>query len=269
MLLVRLLIIYLIWLIVASCLQRYVLFPRQLARVDPTAANHVVGLVKLTIETEQGSVEGWFIPGEGVSEQLPGPVVFFAHGNAETMDLFVPIAQRYVDLGVSVMLVEYRGYGRSAGSPSQKKITSDYLQFYDLIAARSDVDKDRIVYHGRSVGAGVICALARERKPAAMILQSPFTSVKRMAGRFLVPPILVWDPFDNVDVMRSYDGPVLIVHGAHDEIIPVSHGRKLAGVAKNAKIIEYDCGHNDFPMMSRSFWDDIDAFLRETNILRP
>lgn len=264
---VPLLIGYIIWLGVASVLQRYILFPRQFTTVMADAGEGVPGLERIWLDTDQGKVEGWFIPGRAVSAAAPGPVVFYAHGNAEVIDYFPYVLAPYLERGVSIMLVEYRGYGRSEGSPSQTRITDDYIRFYDMTAARPEVDKDRIIFHGQSIGSGVVCSLALHRPPAAMILQSPFSSVRSMMGKYLVPPFLCRDPFDNTAVVRELDRPILIMHGTRDEVIPFAHGRNLHGVAKNGLFCEYDCGHNDFPMESSRYWQDIDTFLRKHEII--
>lgn len=263
----RLLVWYLIWLCLALVLQRRILFPRHFTEAMADAGEGVAGLERSWIETDQGKVEAWFVPGKGVSAASPGPVVFFAHGNAEVIDDYPYILQPYLDRGVSLALVEFRGYGRSEGSPSQKRLTEDTVKFYDIVAARPDVDKSRIVFHGRSVGGGVACSLANHRKPAAMILQSPFRSFKSMAARYLIPSFLCLDPFDNATVVRALDRPVLILHGNRDEVIPFHHGQGLSKLVEGCKFSEYDCGHNDFPMDSDRYWEDIDAFLRASDVI--
>ena len=264
---VRLLVWYLVWLCLALVLQRYILFPRSYAEVMENPGEGVPGLEQIWLETDQGQVEGWFVPGLGVSDERPGPVVFYAHGNAEVIDYFPYVLGSYLNRGVSLMLVEFRGYGRSAGSPSQKRITEDYVRFYDMIAARPDVDSDRIVFHGRSIGTGVVCSLARRRKPAAMILQSPFSSVKSIMAEYLVPPLLCRDPFDNAAVVREFDGPIMIMHGTRDEVIPFDHGKSLHAVAKAGLFHEFDCGHNDFPTDSDRYWRQVTEFLLDARIL--
>jgi len=227
----------------------------------------VAGLEKLWIDTDQGRVEGWFIPGQGVSRESPGPLVIYAHGNAELIDYYPYVLAPYTQRGVSLLLPEFRGYGRSAGSPSQKRITGDFVRFYDLAAVRPEVDRQRIIFHGQSVGTGVVCALALHREPAAMILQSPFSSVKSMMARYLVPPFLVLDPFDNAAVVRELDRPMLIMHGSRDEVIPFAHGRGLHGMARQATFCEYDCGHNDFPIELPRYWQEIGDFLRDQGLI--
>lgn len=266
--LITLAVIACLWLVGGCALQRKMLFPRfVIGDVPSDDIARPAGVERWTLDHDQGRTEAWFVPGEGVSDRTPGPAVVFAHGNAELIDNNVDWLRVYTERGVNVLLVEYRGYGRSDGSPSQVRITDDFVAGYDRLAARPDVDAQRIVFHGRSIGGGVACALASERRPAALVLQSAFTSTGAMAARYLYPPFLVLDPFDNAAVVRAYDGPVLILHGTADTIIPVSHGRKLHALAPDSSLIEYDCGHNDFPVDSARFAEDIEVFLREQHII--
>ncbi len=265
-----LLAIALAWQLAGCAMQRRVLFPTyaippELQEPDPGIA----GLVKLDMPTDAGVTEAWFIPAEGASADHPQPAVLFAHGNAELIDIWPQYLEPYRRLGVSVMLIEYRGYGRSDGTPSQKTLTEDFAAGYDLLAGRQDVDAGRIVFHGRSVGGGIVCALAGERKPAALILQSTFTSVSSMALRFGILPPFVSDPFDNASALRAYDGPVLLMHGRDDSIIPHRHSEKLLKLARRGTLKTYDCGHNDFPITSDRYWSDIADFLRAAQIIDP
>jgi hypothetical protein len=248
-------------------IQRQILFPRHLLQPMPGAGKDVPGLEKIWIDSPQGRVEGWLLPGSGVSAQKPGPVVIFAHGNGELIDDWPQEMDGYRGIGVSVFLPEYRGYGRSAGAPSQESIGEDFLRFYDIVAARFDVDRDRMVFHGRSLGGGAVCDLASKRKPCALILQSTFTSVKDMARRFMMPGPLVSDPFDNNSVVRSLDLPILIIHGRNDDLIPFEHAERNRDAAKNVKLIQYDCGHNDCPPDWTVYWRDLHDFLKLNGIV--
>ena len=267
-LLVYLVIAIVLYLGLVGCVQRSILFPHRMIPANlheaPREGVEVIHLKPQDLGG--GSVEAWFIPGRGVSAEAPGPVVLYAHGNGELIDYWDDELTRYTELGVSVMLVEYRGYGRSAGKPTQKAITRDFVAFYDLAIARPEVDKARVVFHGRSLGGGAMAALAREHKPAALILESSFTSVRAMAARFLVPWFLVLDPFDTRATLRTLDAPVLILHGDNDEVIPVAQARQNAEAAKNATLILYDTTHNAPP--PEMYWGDVEAFLVRIGIVR-
>jgi fermentation-respiration switch protein FrsA (DUF1100 family) len=259
---------YALWLLAAFFLQRRLLFPRHI----PNRASHpgagFPGLQKRWISSPQGKVETWFVPAARASTAQPKPAVIFAHGNAELIDGQLPMVLGYHRLGISVLLCEYRGYGRSAGSPSQRRITADQVKCYDWLAARGDVDRRKIFFHGRSLGTGVVCALAAKRKPAALILQSPFTSVVDMMAWYLIPKFVVRDPFDNEAVLRKLDRPVLLLHGKRDRVVPYRHSRALHRVARQTTLSTYSCGHNDLPITSSRFWDEIAAHLRRAGVLK-
>lgn len=249
-----------------SMLQRWALFPSYLIHPVPNASAGIEGLESLWIDTDQGPVEAWFLPGRGVSCQTPGPAIFFAHGNGELIDHWPHPLSAYREMGCSVLLVEYRGYGRSAGTPSEQHLVADALRFYDLLAARPDVDTSRILFHGRSIGGGVVCGVAAERRPRAMLLMSTFTSMRDLVRRWLVPSFLVRDVFDNLSVVSDLDVPMLMVHGRGDNLVPVSHAKELVEAAAEAQLLQYDGSHNIWPA---SFFDDVEPFLRRAGILDP
>jgi hypothetical protein len=248
-------------------MQRQVIFPRFHIPEFQSAEDKIEGLEKIWLNTSFGKVEAWFLPPAPVNDKSPHPAVIFAHGNAELIDFWPGEFKNFAALGVGVMLVEYPGYGRSEGGPSQKSINEAFLSAYDHLVVRKDVDPKRIIIFGRSIGGGAACALAAKRPSAALILKSTFTSIRSMASKFFVPGFLVKDPFDNLKVVKSYSKPLLIIHGKHDEIIPYSHGVALYEAAKNGKMITYDCGHNDCPPNWKVFWRGIELFLKSTGII--
>jgi pimeloyl-ACP methyl ester carboxylesterase len=195
------------------------------------------------------------------------PVVIFAHGNVEVIDYLPGEFQWMNELGMGVLLVEFPGYGRSSGSPSQESITETFVAAYDKLTRRDDVDMDRIVLMGRSIGGGAVCALAEKRPSAAMVLMSTFTSARVFAAAYFAPGFLVLDPFDNLSAIEKYSNPVLIFHGVNDGIIPFSHGRALAGATPRGTLIGLPCGHNDLPPDPDRFRRDLTNFLIETGVL--
>lgn len=259
------------WWTLVFFLQRAVLFPRSLAvgaEADPARA----GGERWWLALPEGRVEAWWLPAERTAaaetrgagpEPGPRPLALFAHGNGETIDLWLDELARLRAWGVSLLLVEFPGYGRSQGSPTQRSVTAAMAAAYDRAAARPDVDRERIVGYGRSVGAGAVCALARERPLAALVLESPFASVRAMARGFGLPGFLVRDPFDNEAVLRAFPGPVLIAHGERDEIIPPSHAHALHAAAPRSELHLLPCGHNDCPRP----WDALEAFLAAHGLL--
>ena len=222
------------------------------------------GIEKSWIRVGEANVETWFLP---VQEPGQHPAAIFAHGNAELIDHWPGEMSALVRMGVGVLLVEYPGYGRSEGDPSQKSVEETFAAAYDELIRRSDVDSDRIVLIGRSLGGGATCGLAKQRDSAALILMSTFTSIRSMAARQLAPGFLARHPFDNLNVVKDYTGPVLVVHGSHDGVVPYSHGTELARSAKKGKLVTYDAGHNNCPPDWGEFWKEVGVFLHEGGII--
>ena len=246
--------------------QRRLVFPRHLLGT-PGAGGHARGVETLWIDTPSGKVEAWYLPAGLIGEGGPAPAVIFAHGNGEVIDFWPELLREFNRLGLGVLLVEYPGYGRSEGLPSQQRIADAFVAAYDTLVSRAEVDASRIVLFGRSLGGGAVCALAAQRPAAALILMSTFTSIRAMARKFLLPGFLARDPFDNLSVVRAYPGPVLVVHGRVDTIVPYAHGLELDHAARRSKMITYRCGHNNCPPDWEAFWEAVAGFLREAGVI--
>jgi uncharacterized protein len=175
----------------------------------------------------------------------PVPWVVYLHGNAELIDHQAEVIHRLRSAGWAVALPEYRGYGRSEGRPGQRAITADLIRAVDALAVHPALDAERVVYFGRSIGAGFAAQLAHERPPAAMILQSPFLRTDRMALRYLAPPFLVRHSFRTDRILPHFDRPVLIIEHGRDEIVPAGHARALHDMAPDSTLVVLDAGHND------------------------
>lgn len=246
-------------------LQRSVLFPGRRVGGDAPTVTLPPGVQGVWLSTAVGRVEAWFLPGPAVT----GPAFIFAHGNAEQIDDWPMSMSGAASLGASVLMVEYPGYGRSEGDPSEASIRETMLAAHDWLRARPEVDPTRIVGFGRSLGTGAVCTLVGQRALAALVLQSGFTSVRAFAHERFLPGFLVRDPFDNAAALARYDGPVLVIHGKHDDVIPYAHGRGLAAAARQAKLLTYACAHNDCPPDLGGMWRDVAEFLRMHRLLEP
>lgn len=260
------------WLIFGLVAQRWFVFPGRLipeSRVDPRQFDPSIEVWHL--QTDAGPVEAWYLPakdgaGEG-QPSAPGPAVIFAHGNGELIDNWLGLLDPYRAMGAAVLLVEFRGYGRSPGKPTQRRLTDDFIAAYDRLMARAEIDGDRVVFHGRSIGGGVACALAAERKARALVLQSTFTHMGAMALRFWYPPWLMRDRFDNAAFLAQYEGPVLLMHGRGDTLIPVSHALRLNRIAHRGELLLVDSNHNDFPVDKPEVWAGVERFLRQAGVV--
>jgi pimeloyl-ACP methyl ester carboxylesterase len=247
--------------VLACAMQRQALFPAPTLAGDRTF-ERIPGAERIWLDTEGARAEAWYLPPLPATAG-PAPLVVFAHGNGELIDDWAEAFEPPRRWGAGVLLVEYPGYGRSTGSPSQGSIAATMTSAFDRMAERAEIDADRIIAYGRSLGGGAACALARERKVAALVLESTFTSVRRMARGFGIPGFLVRDPFDNLDTLRSFSGPVLIVHGERDEIIPAAHAAELHAAGRGSRLALAPCGHND----CQRPWPLLREFLLEHGLI--
>ena len=189
--------------------------------------------------------EAWWRPHPEASAERPAPVVLYFHGNAELIDDNLDVADLWNGLGASVLLVEYRGYGRSGGRPRLGELARDATVWFDQLAARPDVAADRIVAHGFSLGGAVAARLSQDRPLAGLVLESTFASLPRMARTLGVWIYLPRERLDSIAALRTLPAevPVVISHGRTDPVIPVKEGRALAAARPSATYYETDGEH--------------------------
>lgn len=238
-------VLYGVYAVVASRIVPGVMFPGGRA-VGAAPAGAAVVVVDAADGT---ALEALLVRGAGVSDAAPGPAVLFAHGNGEVADDWVDAFDDVVAAGVSVVVVEYRGYGRVAGAATAAAVVDDAARVRAWLMAQPFVDAARVSLWGRSIGSGVVCALAREAAPAALILESSYESLTPLAHRFGLPGVVLGvGVFDNAAVVAALPPavPVVVAHGTHDALFPVAGARALAERA-GAVLVELPAGHNDVP----------------------
>ena len=209
----------------------------------PPVEQVLPGGEEVALSTSDGHTLGaWWVPGGATA------VVVYP-GNAGNRAGRVPLAQDLAALGLSVLLVDYRGYGGNQGAPSEDGLLADGRAAMDWVTARDDVVD--VVLFGESLGAGVAIGVAAPRpparEPAALVLRSPFTSVVDVARAHYgpVPTWLVWDRFPSEERITDVSAPVLVLGTEDDEVVPVALSRRLAEVA-GARLVPIDAtGHND------------------------
>src|ERR1043166_2066251 len=246
-------VLFLAYLGILFLVQRSLLFP---VPWTPTLQGFGSAEEVLLLPSDHGPVEVFYLAPNS-PRPGPAPLLLFAHGNAELASSWVREFEEPRRWGWGVLLLEYPGYGGSPGKPSDRSITAGIPAAYDWARHDPRVDSTRIVPYGRSLGGGPAARLAADRPVAGLILESAFTSVPALASRFLAPGFLVRDRFDNLAALRRFQGPLLVLHGDRDEIIPTAHGRTLAGAVAGAEFHALPCGHNDCPRP----WALIRAFL--------
>ncbi len=213
------------------------------------------------IETTDGvTLHGWFIAGRS------SQVLLFFHGNAGNISHRLDSIRQFQDLGLSVLIVDYRGYGQSEGRTTERGIYRDADAAWQyLIEDRGIVASDNLIF-GRSLGASVAARLAAQHQPLALIVESSFTSVPDIA-QDLYP----WLParwlsrlsHATREYVRDVQCPILVVHSRDDEIIPFRHGEAIFASANEPRTLLAIRGtHNDaFLRDARDYIGGLRAFL--------
>ncbi|MCC7429066.1 MAG: alpha/beta fold hydrolase [Alphaproteobacteria bacterium] len=238
---------YLVILLAATALQRSLLFLPDPRRPDIARAG-MAGMAEQRITTADGLALGaWFLP----PREETAPVVVFLHGNAGHWGHRVPRARAFAEAGFGVLLMGYRGYGGNPGSPSEDGLIEDGRAALDFLHG-AGIGPERVALFGESLGSGVAVALAAERPVAALVLESPYTSIAELAQIhywYLPAYWLVVDRFNSLDRMARVRAPVLVMHGEADSIVPVRMGRRLLEAAPPGSLGHFvpGAGHNDLP----------------------
>jgi hypothetical protein len=213
----------------------------------------LTGVEPMTFETIDGlRLSGWFFAASGPSPRVT--VVVF-NGNAGNRAHRAPLAAALCRHGLQVLLVDYRGYGGNPGAPSKNGLAVDGRAARAYLAGRPDVDRSRIVYFGESLGTAVAVDLAVEHPPAALVLRSPFTSMRDLGQHhypFLPVDFLLRDRFAAIDQIQRIRVPLLIIAGGRDRIVPIENTRRLyeAAVAPTTLFVLPDADHNDHELLS-------------------
>jgi len=181
--------------------------------------------------------------------------ILFSHGNAEDIGDDQELLERIRAAGFAVFAYDYQGYGTSEGKPSERHAYDDEDAPYNFLVQSMQIQPNRIIAFGRSVGSGPAADLASRRPVAGLILESAFTSAFRVMTRVLVLP---FDKFDNLRKIKSVHCPVLIIHGTQDSVINAFHGRKLFAAANEPKqqLWVQGANHNDVAFVGGARYSD-------------
>ena len=206
------------------------------------------------------TLHGWYVKN---SPENPSPLVIYFGGNAEEVSANIMEIDRFK--GWSLLLINYRGYGLSEGSPSEKNLFNDAILIYDAFSKRADIDQKRIVVFGRSLGTGVAGYLASQRAIKGAILVSPYDSIRSIAqGIYPYVPVskLLKHHFDAIAYAPSIKIPMLALIAQFDTTISPEHSFALieawSGVVHQQIIPNVD--HNDITT-GHGYWEHITRFL--------
>jgi len=231
----------------------------EIARRFPAATEVTIGAA------DGMKLHGWLVRPQGGERTR---LVLYFGGNAEEASYMLESVGdplRGETPAVAWLIVNYRGYGASEGSPSERALVSDALVLYDHAAKLPGVDADRIVAFGRSLGSGIAVQLAAHRPVRAVILVSPFDSLAAVAKRYYWYLPVDWmlkHRFDSIALAPTLKQPLLCLIAERDEVIPPVHGERLFdawGGAKR-KILLAEAGHNSTDAHP-AFWPSVREFL--------
>ncbi len=241
--------------------EKMVFFPGKRIGDTPEAAGLNYEDVHLTTD-DNIKIHGWYVPHPKAQATL-----LFFHGNAGNLSHRLESIALFHDMDLSVFIIDYRGYGRSGGRPSELGTYRDAMAAWNYLVDERRLRPDGIIVFGRSLGGAVAAWLAAQVRPAAVILESTFTSVKEL-GKHYYPYLPVsWIsrihyPVD--EYITSFNSPVLVIHSEQDEVIPARLGQRLFERAPEPKLFLPISGdHNNGFLLSRdAYVKGIKRFLQ-------
>ena len=204
--------------------EKYLYHPDKVWTATP--ASEGLAFEEVTLESSDGQkLSAWYLPSAD-----PKGTILFLHGNKQNISLDLDALKMFQGLGFNVFTLDYRGYGKSEGSPSEEGMYQDAQAAWDWLVRVKQESQERIVISGRSLGAAVAADLASKNKSRALILEAAFTSLPE-AAQDLYPyfPAKVFSKYhyDTFSKLPRIHCPVLIVHSRQDELIPFRHAERL------------------------------------------
>jgi hypothetical protein len=237
--------IYLVLMAALFLLQRRLIYLPDSLRPEPSAFG-VPEMAPVALFTDDGlELLAWWRP----PASADAPVMVYFHGNAGHIGYRGPKIRPYLDRGWGVLLTTWRGYSGNPGRPTESGLYADGRAALAFLKS-SGVTPDRTILYGESLGSAVAAQLAADFPAAAVVLESPFTSIADIAARsFAIFPVrlLVRDKFDVLARIGRVRSPLLVVHGEGDAVVPLRHGRRLLEAANPPKAGHFvpGAGHND------------------------
>ncbi|MEQ8846650.1 alpha/beta hydrolase [Botrimarina sp.] len=212
---------------------------------------------------ETASLNGWFAPLRGAKR-----VVLYAHGQSEHVPNLVSVIARLQEsVQASVLVYDYRGYGKSEGRPTEAGCIADGLAAQQWLAERTGVLPEDIVLIGRSLGGAVSVAVAAERGAKALVLENTFSRLTDIAAyRFPWAPVrnFMSERYDSVERIRRYHGPLLQMHGTRDRVVPAKFARQLFAACPSQQKRFFVCrGGKHYEPAPLEFYSALGQFLAE------
>src|SRR5438093_13559031 len=244
---------YLVLLLLAWLFQDRLAFPAPRAKLpDPKRVGVEDGERVELVSADGTMLVGWYLAPKKLKPPPTSPTsrgLLWFYGNGETVAAIWPIVREFQPPGTAVLVLDYPGYGGSGGRATEGALYAAADAAYAALAARPDVDPQRIYVYGRSLGSEVATHTAARRPVAGLILESPFTNAAAMAKYHygLLPRFLLRLSLDNVANVRRVSCPILLFHGDAGRLVPTAIGMAVAAAAAGPVevVLILGCGHND------------------------
>ena len=215
------------------------------------------------IRTPDGiTLHGWYLPGDPKQAEAPGRgyTLLFFHGNAGNISHRLASLQIFNSLGLSVLIIDYRGFGKSEGSPSVNGTRTDALAAWNWLLEKKQLRPEQIILFGRSLGGAVAASLAPVTQPAGLIIESSFTTLYDV-GKSLFPLLPVsWflpQDYDSIASLKDQTTPLLVVHSKQDPLVPYRLGQKLFDSYTGPKtFLDIHGSHNE------GFYESLPVYLQ-------
>jgi len=249
---------------------RFIFFPSRLISITPDDVGLAYEDIELKIPIPSGKIETvhcWWVPAKLNSEK----VIIDLHGNRNNIGANVGYAEQFHQMGLSVLLVEYRGYGRSTNRfPSEKTVYEDVELAWHYLVNERQINPNNIYIFGHSLGGAIAINLAfNYPEVAGLIIESSFTNIREMINfknKYWMFPInlILTQKFDSLAKISALKMPILLTHGTEDELIPSTMSEALFTAAKEPKqlLIIPGAGHNNVRQVGgNQYWQTVEQFL--------
>jgi alpha-beta hydrolase superfamily lysophospholipase len=218
--------------------------------------------IDIWITSKDGTrLHGWYMP-----HVHPKAIILYLHGNTGNVtNQYAELVKLHDKLSASVMTFDYRGYGKSAGHPDEKGIIQDAEAARDWLSHKEQVDPKNMILLGRSLGGAVAANLAADHDTKGLILMSPFLSLPDVVSYhcpILLPKLIMYNQFDLTHKISAYHGPLLVIHGNADQLIPIQQGIKLFSAARGKKWFVQINGGKHFDAIPGAVYQEIDNFIK-------
>jgi uncharacterized protein len=217
----------------------------------------------------------WLTDGDGVrinawflaNSASPKALLWF-HGNAENIGMGLEQMKALSRLGLNILAIDFRGYGKSEGKPNEQGLYLDGEAGYKYLVESRHFEPRNIFIYGHSLGGAVATEVAFRHECGGLIVESSFTSIRDMARHVLKIPFMEYvtrSRFDSITKIAQVRAPVMIIHGRQDKLIPFSMGQRLFAAAHQPKtFLATESGHDDpYVLGGKEYWDHWRAFINE------